>query len=172
MSIVVELTASEVMVGVMLAASRQIAAFRRKAKPFNGADPLNWNATILGVLGEMGAAKAFDIWNFPQTTYGKDCDLRGLQVRSTDRPTNSLIIHDKELCGGDKTDPDNENFVLVIVERNRTTLVGWINAGEAKAQAADKGWIREPREDGKAIFVPQSALHPMETCPRPQLQVG
>lgn len=167
MGTVIELTPAEVMVGSMLATSRQISAFKRGARAYNGADPYNWNATIIGVLGEMAAAKHFDIWNFPETTYGQDRDLRGLQVRSTDNPKNSLIIHDARLCGGDKTDPDNENFILVVVEGMRCSVVGWINAGDAKSRAPENGWIKEPRPNGKAIFIPQSALRPMETCPRP-----
>lgn len=130
--------------------------------PANGAGKVMLLADLHGVYGEWGTADVlgYPDWQPEKWTGKADNDVYGIMVRSTTYTTGKLIIH--------KTDDPNRVYVLAVVTDRFVDVVGWIRGKEAQVP---RFWKEDWR--GKMEYiVPQSALRPMETCPRPQLQVG
>jgi hypothetical protein len=76
----------------------------------------------------------------------------GIQVRWTDRPHGSLIIHDD--------DRDHLVGALVVNPRWPLRIVGWLPVHLAKRPCWWRTDVREP-----AFFVPQAVLRPLEALP-------
>ncbi len=76
-------------------------------------------------------------------------DVGEIQVRTTSRPENRLIIHE--------ADQDEKYFVLVTGRAPQFRIVGWIMARDAKREE----WWQDPAGGRAAYFVPQSALRPI-----------
>jgi hypothetical protein len=108
--------------------------------------------TINGIKYEMVAAKALGV---PYT--GGDEEKRSgfdvggkYEVRGTEYPNGSLILH-----------PDDKEapYILVTGTGNLYYVRGWILASEGK----QKKWWRDIQIRHPAYFVPQNALHDIDT---------
>lgn len=117
----------------------------------------------IGVLGEIAVAKAFNCLE----EYVEDCientgwtlkDVGSVQVRTTPVKNGRLIVRPGDGRGKDG-EKLKEPFILVIqLSPTDYELAGWM-IGENAMQ--DK-WIYDPYNRGKAYFVPQDQLKPME----------
>lgn len=114
-----------------------------------------WESHIEGACGECAAAKAMRrYWPASVDTYRTGDDVDGLQIRTRSRHDWDLIIR--------KPDRDDAIFVLVTGRVGGEYRVhGWIVGGDGKRDEYWKTYNDRP----PAWFVPQSALHPLETCP-------
>jgi hypothetical protein len=113
----------------------------------------------IGCLAEEACAKCLNLyWSGLCGAGVPDVGFK-YQVRGTWRMDGRLILH--------PDDKDDEPFILVTphdtMEGGMLTfrLVGWILCRDGKQE---KYWT-DPKGDRPAFFVPQDALHPMETLP-------
>jgi hypothetical protein len=118
-------------------------------------DPVaNWGLDIESCGAEMAVAK-FRRHYYAPGPDPDDADVAGWQVRWTRRPDGNLIVHPT----------DHLPCVLVTGVMPKYTIVGWIDADDAKREEwwGDKGTGRP------AFWVPQAALVPFD---RPTKQGG
>ena len=110
-----------------------------------------WGYHIEAAIAEKAVAVYLELpWNERVGDIGVSDVGTHIEVRSTDRPDGSLIVHE--------TDRSGAVFVLVINnESNTRVLAGWICGYEAKrSQFWQEKCIGRP-----AYFVPQGELHDM-----------
>jgi hypothetical protein len=109
---------------------------------------------LLGAAGEMAVASYLgmkhELYKEVEAKRGSD-DLPGIDVKTRSKSRYDLIIQKSE-------DPDKK-FVLVTIENQQTFLHGWCYGH----QGMDARYWADPARGRPAYFVPQSALHPMET---------
>ena len=109
---------------------------------------------LLGAAGEMAVASYLgmkhELYKEVEAKRGSD-DLPGIDIKTRSKHFYSLIVQKQE-------DPDKK-FVLVTIENQQTLLHGWCYGREAM----DERYWADPARGRPAYFVPQSALHPMET---------
>ena len=109
---------------------------------------------LLGAAGEMAVASYLgmkhELYKEVEAKRGSD-DLPGIDIKTRSIHVYSLIVQKQE-------DPDKK-FVLVTIENQQTLLHGWCYGREAM----DERYWADPARGRPAYFVPQSALHPMET---------
>jgi hypothetical protein len=109
---------------------------------------------LLGAAGEMAVASYLgmkhELYKEVEAKRGSD-DLPGIDVKTRSKSRYDLIIQKSE-------DPDKK-FVLVTIENQQTFLHGWCYGH----QGMDAQYWADPARGRPAYFVPQSALHPMET---------
>ena len=107
-----------------------------------------YDQKIAGTVAEYVVSLALGLpWRPIKPIRG--ADLPGVEVRSTAHSQGCLILH--------PSDPDNTAFVLVTGAYPRYTVAGWI---VARCGKVDRYWRQQSRP---AYFVPQGALHPIET---------
>jgi hypothetical protein len=109
-----------------------------------------WEADIVGALAELALAKFLGVYwdgavRVQERTEG---DVGPFQVRATEIPKGSLILHER--------DRDEAIFHLVVVEGATCRLKGFITGAEGKRPGF---W--DDSKPHPAFFVPQSALHPV-----------
>ena len=109
---------------------------------------------LLGAAGEMAVASYLgmkhELYKEVEAKRGSD-DLPGIDVKTRSKSRYDLIIQKNE-------DP-SKKFVLVTIENQQTFLHGWCYGH----QGMDARYWADPARGRPAYFVPQSALHPMET---------
>jgi hypothetical protein len=106
-----------------------------------------YNEHITGAIGEFVVSLALGLpWRGPGSLRAPD--VGQLQVRATQRPNGSLILHD----GDNDADP----FVLVTGSFPTFTVRGYIWGRQGKRPQFWNDQIKRP-----AYFVPQSALRPL-----------
>ena len=109
---------------------------------------------LLGAAGEMAVASYLgmkhELYKETEAKKGSD-DLPGIDVKTRSKSRYDLIIQKNE-------DP-SKKFVLVTIENQQTFLHGWCYGH----QGMDARYWADPARGRPAYFVPQSALHPMET---------
>ena len=109
---------------------------------------------LLGAAGEMAVASYLgmkhELYKETEAKRGSD-DLPGIDVKTRSKANYDLIVQKNE-------DP-KKKFVLVTIENQQTLLHGWCYGHEA----VDARYWADPARGRPAYFVPQSALHPMET---------
>ena len=109
---------------------------------------------LLGAAGEMAVASYLGLkehlFKETEAKRGSD-DLPGIDVKTRSKSGYDLIIQ--------KSEDPNKKFVLVTIENQKTFLHGWCYGHEGM----DARYWADPARGRPAYFVPQSALHPMET---------
>jgi hypothetical protein len=154
----VRLSIEEFQAAVLVAVARHKESRIRGYQHTAGFEPASYSAEIEGACAEMAVAKAVDrYWDMSVGRIGgsRDGDVGQLEIRQTDRADGSLIVRP----GDNPARP----FVLVTGRNGRYTVHGWITGQEARRPE----WVREPNGRPKAWFVPQQALRPLSTLPRP-----
>ena len=109
---------------------------------------------LLGAAGEMAVAAYLgmkhELYKEVEAKRGS-YDLPGIDVKTRSKSRYDLIVQKNE-------DP-SKKFVLVTIENQQTLLHGWCYGHEGM----DAQYWADPARGRPAYFVPQSALHPMET---------
>lgn len=109
---------------------------------------------LLGAAGEMAVASYLgmkhELYREVEARRGSD-DLPGIDIKTRSKHSYDLIVQKQE-------SPDKK-FVLVTIENQQTLLHGWCYGREGM----DARYWADPARGRPAYFVPQSALHPMET---------
>ena len=149
---VINLTDSEFRLGISVGTYRHILALKQGHKGTYGvddnADP--WDRDIEGACAEMSVAKYTNqYWGGPVGP--KPGDVGDLEVRYTERKSNSLIVRE--------SDDDEAVFILVTGKAPHQDVVGWLHGLDAKQNKylSAKGTNRPP-----AWFVPQCDLRQMD----------
>ena len=110
---------------------------------------------LLGAAGEVAVASYLGLkehlFKETEAKRGSDDLPGGIDVKTRSKSRYDLIIQKNE-------DP-NKKFVLVTIENQQTFLHGWCYGHEGM----DARYWADPARGRPAYFVPQSALHPMET---------
>lgn len=138
------LTGTELMVAALVGEMRRVTSIKEGYNKHKHAEKSDWATDIDGASAELAFAKKRNIyWNASNRTF-KDPDVGTWQVRSTTHTDGHLIIRPNDVYLA-------ERFALVITDAPVYRIVGFITAGEARA---DKYWR------GDAWWVPQADLHP------------
>lgn len=128
---------------------RRLSSLRHNRQNQHGFSGEGWNIDIEGACGELAAAKALNIfWDGGIDTF-KGYDLGELQVRTTPKHENSLIIR--------PSDPDNHRYVLVTGLCPFYKIHGWLLGSDAKKNC----WAQSPAGRPVAYFVPSKELRPI-----------
>ena len=140
-------------------------AFRRQAvneaQGLRGRNGGAWKGSkaldihLLGAAGEVAVASYLGLKEhlFKETEAKKGSDdlPGGIDVKTRSKASYDLIVQRQ-------SDP-NRKFVLVTIESQQTLIHGWCYGKDAMQS---QFW-KDPARGRPAYFVPQSALHPMET---------
>jgi len=118
----------------------------------------NVGASIVGAYGERAFFKFLGRpWEHLVDTF-KAPDVPGTryQVRTATKDTGDLVVREN--------DKDDEVFVLVVPNPSlpEFRIVGWMEGAEAKVP---ENWKQPNPSLPPAWFVPQAALHPIESLP-------
>lgn len=107
----------------------------------------------VGCCAELAMGKLIDRYTIPEvgTFHNKPDCLHDIEVRATARPDGRLIVRDN--------DDSSRRYVFCTVTGQTVTFVGWLYGHEAKKPA----YMTNPNDYRPAWFVPQSALHDIET---------
>ena len=140
----------EVSIAAQVGARRQISSMSRGSVPNFSMKGTGWEEHTRGALGEMAVAKYLDLyWSGSVDTFALADIGREIQVRTTDKDTNRLIVRpvdDNEAC-----------FVLARGRNDHYDIVGWVFGLEAKRPELSQA----PGGRDSAYFVPDSALRPI-----------
>lgn len=151
----VKLTWHEMLLASTIGSRRHIEALRAEKKDsfgFNG--ETGWQVHIEGCCGELATAKALNIyWNGSINTYKHGADVGSIQVRTRSKNDYDLIVRNN--------DKNEDTFILVVGQAPDYRVVGWIKGRDAKKEIYSKTYGNRPA----AFFVPQAALHPIESLP-------
>jgi len=110
----------------------------------------DWTLDIEGACAECAAAKGLGVyWD----GMGLTGDVRGVEVRHTQRPDGHLLLHD-----GD--DQGEKPYLLVTGSAPTYVLRGWVWGHEGKRPVYCAG---PPRLRTPGYMVPQAALRPFAT---------
>ena len=153
---VVELEAREMLQAGFVGLMRRIEEQKKGSKPTHGLAKgiEEWGKDIEGAMGEMAAAKALGVyWAGAKNRPGKQEDIKGYHVRTTDKPVGHLTIR--------PGDADDSKMILVIGIHGIYRVCGWISAGEAKQREEWKDDYGHP-ERPSVWAVPQAELRGFE----------
>jgi len=146
MSCEIKLTPAEMLIAAQVGIQRQVQNLKNGAKPAYGAGRDNdWQLNIEGALGEMALAKFLGVY-WDGKGEMRDPDVGNVDVRTTPKPNNRLILH--------TADPDDRRFYLLTGYNGEYIVRGSIMGWEGKH---DKYWT-DPGTGRPAYFVPQQAL--------------
>lgn len=152
MSVAIDLTASEILMGAHAGCMRQLEAIREGLKSTNNKDEErdddNWQIHIEGALAEQAVAKYLNVyWDGKGTRGG--ADLCGyIDVKHSPNPTHRLIVKQN----GHK----DWLYWFVTGGYGMYQIHGWCWGVDAKR---DDYW-EDPTGGGRwAYFVPRHALH-------------
>lgn len=156
---VVELSPICMLISGIVGVSRHVKLVN-KAEGYNGIDnrKRGWQDNCDGATGEQAFAKWLDVfWDGTVGTFRDVPDVGQYEVRTNAWDRGDLILREKDKA-------DSTIYVLVLShDCPEFTIKGWIT-GAAGRQ--DQWWrVGDPKRP-PAWFVPQSALHSMETLPR------
>ena len=149
----------EIAISGFVGVLRQSEAIGRKLK--SKMAPENpFEIHVNGAAGEMAVAKALNLYWKGGINEFKNADIGDhIQVRCRSKDGDALIVRDG--------DSDTEYFVLVTGKPPSLKVIGWLRGAEAKQEK----WVSNPGGRGNAYFVPQQALHPIETLPKEAMEV-
>lgn len=107
-----------------------------------------WNAHILGALGECAFAKATGrYWSGSVNTFKSGGDVgKAIQIRTRSKHEYDLIVR--------RDDGDDDLFVLVTGGPHEFRVHGWIRGCDAKSDE----WRADHGNHGEAFFVPKERL--------------
>ena len=141
----INLTSAEIIQGSIVGITRQIQNMQDNRKPAYGAgNKKDWQLNIEGALGEMALAKHLGLFWSKGNLGGSD--VGEFEVRTTTKPSNRLILHDK--------DSSDAIFYLLTGVNGKYVIRGWIPGGEGK----QKEYWSDPQTGRPAYFVPQKNL--------------
>ena len=148
MSVVFQLSGSELHLATMVGVQRALDAIRNGRKQRYGRDPgPAFDENIFAAAGEMALAKHFIMfWNGAFGNFEAADVGWQYQVRATEYLNGHLLLH--------PDDKDDQPFVLAIAQLPVITLAGWVWGRDGKL---DNYWA-EPRPHRPCYCVPQSAL--------------
>jgi hypothetical protein len=155
MSLVVQLTWEEVLLGATVGVRRHVNARVKKRVPVFLKPP--WQLDCEAALGELAFARGTGLYWPASVDWDADVGdvVGGHHVRSTDNEKGGLPVH--------KKDVDDGTFVLVIGSVRDWTIVGWCRGDEGKRIGTWRDDWTKP-----AYCVPQRLLHSWP--PRPEDQ--
>lgn len=141
----------EVSRAALVGVSRNVEALRKGLQQRLKGKDESWERHVLGALGECAFAKATNrYWSGSVNTF-KAADVgRHIQVRTRSQHAFDLIVRDD--------DHDDDVFVLVTGGPQEFVVRGWLKASDAKKEQ----FVSDYGGYGKAYFVPQSALRPID----------
>jgi len=147
---VVQLSWSELRYGAQAGVDRHVRALSSVRTETFGAQRDDWNAHIIGALGELAFAKARGSYWCPDL--GRPdrgaADVDGFHVRTRAHATDDLALH--------RSDDDAGVFVLVVLDGLPTfRIVGTCTGAEGKR---DEWWC----PTRPVFFVPQAQLTPWQ----------
>lgn len=151
---VTTLTPAEMTLAMVIGGMREVTALRDGRTDAQGAPPaLGFQYHILGAVGELAVAKRLNVfWSGTIGRVDAPGDVGPLQVRTGTGDTYRLCIYPR--------DPDGARFVLVVGLPPHVRVVGWLFGRDGKREE----WWCDPTGKGRpAYFVPQAALHPLDT---------
>lgn len=152
----IELTNAEMQIAIAVGSARQLSALASGKRDNHGAKADKaWTMHIEGAAGELAAAKALGIY-FSATvdTYKEESDLPGgIEVRTRSQDYYDLLVRDDDPA-------DDTPFVLVVGRPPLLRVPGWLYAHEARS---NPDWVKSYANRKPAYFIPQDALHPIET---------
>lgn len=156
--LIVTLDWMEVSLAVHVATRRQIQALRRPTVDVHRSGPGEenaWTWHIEGAAGELAFAKlSHTYWAPTVDTFRSRGDVGDVEVRTRTRPGYELIVRND--------DCDERAYVLVRGRIPRFEVVGWVYGREGKRPE----WLQRYGGGEPAYFVPDSALHPIDTLVR------
>ncbi len=145
----------EIAIGRMVAVTRHYESIRQGLQDKHGFYGDGLRIHIFGVLGEMAAAKAANLyWDASVNTFKTVGDVGDIEVRTRMKDHYDLIVRDD--------DKPNRFFVLVVFRgwvngAPVFRVIGWMSGVEAKQDR----WKKTYGDREAAYFVPQAALHPI-----------
>lgn len=142
----------EVSRAALVGVSRNVDAMRNGCRERLHGKVESWERHVVGALGECAFAKGTNrYWSGSVNTF-KSADVGGnIQIRTRSQHHYDLIVRDG--------DSDEDVFVLVTGGPADFIIRGWMPAAEAKQERFQQDYGGY----GKAYFVPQSALRPIDT---------
>lgn len=147
---IITLTESEIALAYTVAGQRQAQNLAAGRRDRYGAGVGGFGLHVLGCLGEIALAKAFDRYWSGNVGGLKAADVGSLQIRSTDHPNGKLILH--------PADRDDDRYFLARVAGAAVDIVGYIVGRDGKQPAywvEPSAWRPNIRP---AYFVPTEAL--------------
>lgn len=146
MSYNIVLTPAEMLVAAQVGIQRQVQNLKHNVQAAYGARrEHDWQLNIEGALGEMALAKYLGIY-WDGKGEMREPDVGNVDVRTTPKPNNRLILHPK--------DPDDRVFYLLTGYNGQYVVRGSILGKDGKKQ---EYWT-DPKTGRPAYFVPQEAL--------------
>lgn len=153
----VTLSWDELRLAAVVGVERQLAAMRLARPEIYGWDANRdrWGTHIEAAAAEMAFAKHRGNYWLPlaEDPAKLDGDVGKAQIRSTQRPDGSLLLHAR--------DADDAPFILLTGTAPTFVIAGWIWGRDGKHEK----WWRETDRNGRrlrpAFFVPQQALKPV-----------
>jgi len=149
---VVILTPPEMTLALMVGGLRQVTNLRDGRRDAHGARrDRGWQLHVEGAAGELAVAKALNLYWSGRLGCLRASDVGALQVRTTPCNGYRLVIHPE--------DPDDARFIFVVGMVPCFRLAGWLYASEGKRRE----WWDDPVGGRPAYFIPETALHAMDT---------
>jgi hypothetical protein len=142
----------EISRAALVGVSRNVEAMRKGCVQNLRGKDVSWEQHVVGALGECAFAKGTNrYWSGSVNTF-KAADIGGnIQIRTRSSHHYDLIVR--------SGDSDADVFVLVTGGPAEFAIRGWMAAADAKQEQFRANYGNY----GEAFFVPQSALHPIET---------
>jgi len=149
MSVVVTLTMAELFQAAMAGCVRRITSIKKGLNANVHASTSDWATDINGAGAEMAYAKHMGLfWDAGVNTF-KAPDVGVVQIRSTVHKNGNLLFR--------PNDSISEQFILIITDAPRYTIVGWTLGEDAKV---DEFYRAGERGMSGAWWVPQNRLIP------------
>lgn len=144
----------EVTAAATIGIHRRVSSLQKQITDrMHSRDENPWQIDIEGACAELACAKALGVyWGAGVDTFKSPDIGHTIQVRSTSKPSNRLIIREN--------DPDDEAFILVVGKAPAYEVRGWILGREGKKPE----WVKDANGIGKpAYFIPTEELKPLST---------
>lgn len=117
-------------------------------------DDRQWNMHIEGAMGELVAAKFFNLhWDGGVNKF-QTADFGPVQVRTRSKPEYELLVRENN--------PDDHVYLLVRGQCPTYDVVGWLTGRDAKQKQFRRRWGNRPA----AYFVPDKFLMDPERLKR------
>lgn len=153
----VTLTTSELWFAGMVGMARRLRVIAHSYRNPSRQTTAGWTEHVEGACAEAALAKWLNRWwAGGMDNFNRGGDVAGYEVKSTARVDGCLIVATHN--------SDARVYVLAIGRAPSFKLAGWIVGRDAKRAE----WLRSINDRPAAYFVPQAALHPMNTLPMEQ----
>lgn len=165
-----ELDNNEMKRGAIIGKRRSDEAIRMGGKDQHGFTGDKYGISIMGAQGELALNKIRGTsWDESVNTFKTKADVGlDIEVRATDHPNGCLLFRyhiDNDFYNYtcDKPDILNRKYVLMIVDGNKFTAVGWLWGYQIVKKINDKyvyeKYIRDYNDRPPAWFIPQHELN-------------